>query len=111
MPAPLQLDTSRPDWRRQARAQGTCKGATCGAKILWVITDRDGGKERWTPYNYDDGRIHHSTCPDVESFKRDSRPAASTAAPPAAKPEPARAAAPEQQTMFGPMSPKRYGVD
>ncbi len=120
MPAPLTLDTSRPDWRRQARAQGTCKGPTCRAKILWVITEREGGKERWTPYNYDDGRIHHSTCPDVEAFKQPKREADATekkvpqggesVAPPV-NVTPSPKPAPQQTGLFGPTGPTRYGVD
>lgn len=69
MPAPLQLDTNIPDWRRQFRGITVCKGPTCGARIGWVI-HIDEGRERRVPYNETDGKIHHSTCPDVESFKR-----------------------------------------
>lgn len=74
MPAPLQLDTNQPDWRRQFRGITVCKGPTCGARIGWVIHIDDQGRERRVPYNNEDGRIHHSTCPDVETFKRQRSP-------------------------------------
>ena len=82
-PAPLQLDTSRADWKRQFRGITRCKGPTCKAEIGWVIID-EGTWERRVPYNTKDGKLHHSTCPDVEFFKA-QRVGRSTA--PAAKPE------------------------
>ena len=116
MPAPLTLDTSRPDWRRQFRGITVCKGPTCGAWIGWVIVIDEQGRERRVPYNVEDGRIHHSTCPDVEHFKRpttsSNRPAdAAPTPPPAAQAKPAPRPGKPQQTLWGDLGPTRYGVD
>lgn len=98
--APICLDTSTPDWRRQFRGITVCKGETCKARIGWVIHIDDQGRERKVPYNDVDGRIHHSTCPDVESFKRAKREGRVAAVPQCVQPKPEPKAAPSQSSLF-----------
>jgi hypothetical protein len=105
MPAPLTLDTSRPDWRRQFRGISTCTGPNCTARIGWVLWTDEGGKERRVPYNDVDGRIHHSTCPDVEHFKRprnsSNRPADASSTPPSPQAKPPARPGKPQLSLFG----------
>lgn len=104
----LQLDTSREDWRRQARSIGTCKGQTCKAKILWVIAERRDGRERWTAYNHANGMLHRTTCPDAGTFGRQPAPTPTQSKPESKKPAPKQTPQPLQPTLF---SSGKYGVD
>jgi hypothetical protein len=102
-----------------------------------VIHIDEQGRERRVPYNNEDGRIHHSTCPDVEAFKRSNAGAiarrlidkAAKATPAPSRrdilygdesledqgikvtPPPAPKPAPSQGSLFGSTAPTSYGVD
>lgn len=70
MSAPLQLDTSRPDWRRQATGKGNCRA--CGEEVLWCSFEDHQGHEIKRPYNYEDGQSHFTTCTAPRVFKESS---------------------------------------
>lgn len=123
MTVPIQLDTSRPDWRRQARSTGKCK--SCEAKILWMVWhDEAGNRDRWAPYDFETGALHHKDCPAREqyrTYREDPRPQAAAALPPSVSTPPTAVSMPhrvsqttdrqlhEQLGLFG--SPTRYGTD
>lgn len=68
-----------PEWRVTV-----CNGPTCGAKIVFLKTARGS----IMPINYDEATVsaldthyvhgrhvpHHSTCPDVDYFRKKRKP-------------------------------------
>ncbi len=71
---PSQLDTTREDWRMQARGKGNCK--SCNEEVLWCWFDDAQGDNVKRPYNYSDGKLHFATCPERHAF-RTAQPKAS----------------------------------
>jgi hypothetical protein len=97
MPAPLQLDTSKPNWRSQAPRIGRCN--SCNERVLWCsfIVEE---KEVWRPYNASDGFLHFKTCPQRHAFR--------TAKPKLEDPKPKPKPKPKPATLFDMTT---YGVD